>query len=116
MDKQMELLAVYGTLKQGQYNHTVIEQGAEFLGDASIAGWEMYSLGAFPTIVPTHDEEQTVFVEVFTVPDLRAADRLEGYPSLYNRKKVDTPYGEAWVYYMENVPKRTTIKIDSGVW
>lgn len=111
----MELLAVYGTLKSGHYNHSVIDD-ATFIGPATLPGWEMYSLGAFPAIVPSDDSNETVYTEVWGVPNLERTDTLEGFPNFYNRKKVDTPYGEVWVYYMESVPKRTTLKIDSGMW
>ena len=111
----MELLAVYGTLKRGQYNHAVIEQDASYVGVASLPGWRMYSLGAFPVIVPA-EPDQAVFVEIFAVSDLVATDRLEGFPSFYNRKKVETHVGDAWVYYMESVGHRGAEQITSGVW
>lgn len=109
----MELLAVYGTLKKGHPNHRVIED-AEYLGQEAIEGWAMYSLGYFPCIVPMKLSGQVV-VEVYKVPDLARADRLEGYPRFYDRTKVPTSHGEAWAYFMRKVPPGAK-RIKSGVW
>jgi gamma-glutamylcyclotransferase (GGCT)/AIG2-like uncharacterized protein YtfP len=109
----MELLAVYGTLKKGHPNHQVIDD-AEYLGQEAIKGWAMYSLGYFPCIVPMKLSGQVV-VEVYKVPDLARADRLEGYPNFYDRVQVPTSHGDAWVYFMRKVPTGAK-RIKSGVW
>ena len=111
----MERIAVYGTLKQGRCNHPVLsKQGAKFVGSCRIHGWVMYNLGAYPCIVPTK-LFNTVFVEVYDVPNLRDTDRLEGYPSFYDRTIVTTDFWDAWVYFMREVPYRAKV-INSGVW
>jgi gamma-glutamylcyclotransferase (GGCT)/AIG2-like uncharacterized protein YtfP len=111
----MELVAVYGTLKQGQYNHPVLgRQGAEYIGVDILTGWVMYDLGSFPCIVPTKLPESIV-VEVYEVADLRATDRLEGYPGFYDRVQVVTRYGSAWIYFMREAPQGAKL-INSGVW
>ena len=109
----MELLAVYGTLKKGHHNHRVIDD-AEYLGACSIEGWAMYSLGYFPCIVPMKLSGRVV-VEVYKIPDLVGTDRLEGYPNFYDRTKVVTSHGDAWVYFMREVPPGAS-RIKSGVW
>lgn len=109
----MELLAVYGTLKKGHPNHRVIGN-AEYLGSCAIEGWAMYSLGYFPCIVPMKLSSRVV-VEVYALDDLAAADRLEGYPNFYDRTKVRTSYGEAWVYFMREAPDGAK-KVRSGNW
>lgn len=111
----MELVAVYGTLKQGQYNHLVLSrQGAKYLGIDVLTGWVMYDLGSFPCIVPTKLSESIV-VEVYEVADLKATDRLEGYPGFYDRVQIVTRYGNAWIYFMREAPQRAKL-ITSGVW
>jgi len=111
----MELVAVYGTLKQGQYNHPVLgRQGAEYLGANTLYGWVMYDLGSFPCVVPTKLPESIV-VEVYAVADLKATDRLEGYPGFYDRAQVVTQYGNAWIYFMREAPLGAKL-ITSGVW
>ncbi len=111
----MELVAVYGTLKQGQYNHPVLSrQGAEYIGACILYGWAMYDLGSFPCVVPTK-LSGSIVVEVHKVADLRATDRLEGYPGFYDRIQVATPYGNAWIYFMREAPSGAEL-INSGVW
>ena len=109
----MELIAVYGTLKKGQYNHPVLGE-AQYLGPDLIEGWAMYSLGAFPCIVPKK-LFGLVAVEVYEVPDLKSTDRLEGYPDFYDRTKIVTSHGDAWVYFMREVPHGAKY-IEDGVW
>ena len=111
----MELVAVYGTLKQGQYNHPVLtRQGAEYLGTDILYGWAMYDLGSIPCVVPM-ELSGSIVVEVHKVADLRATDRLEGYPGFYDRVQVATRYGSAWMYFMREVPYGAKV-INSGVW
>ena len=111
----MELVAVYGTLKQGQYNHPVLgRQGAEYLGTDILTEWVMYDLGSFPCIVPTK-LSGSIVVEVYKVADLKATDRLEGYPGFYDRALVATQYGNAWIYFMREAPDGAML-ITSGVW
>lgn len=111
----MELIAVYGTLKQGQYNHPVLgRQESEYLGTDILTGWVMYDLGSFPCVVPTK-LSSSIAVEVYEVPNLEVTDRLEGYPRLYDRTKAVTRYGEAWIYFMREAPDGAT-QLTSGVW
>lgn len=111
----MELVAVYGTLKQGQYNHPVLSrQGAEYLGTDTLTGWAMYDLGSFPCVVPMK-LSGSIVVEVYKVADLKATDRLEGYPGFYDRVQVVTQYGNAWIYFMRETPCVVKL-INSGVW
>jgi len=109
----MELLAVYGTLKQGHPNHRVIED-SEYLGQDTIEGWAMYSLGYFPCIVPMKLSGR-IIVEVYKLESLKSADALEGYPRFYDRTKVTTKYGEAWVYFMREAPRGAKL-IENGEW
>ena len=70
-------LFVYGTLKRGFGNHAVL-RGAEFIGKASLQGFEMYSLGGFPGIIPVTGFSW-VEGELYEVSDFLHLDRLEGY-------------------------------------
>ena len=103
MDTAKGLVAVYGSLRKGLHNHVLLEQ-AEFLGTGTVAGFKMYSMGGFPFI--THDDatqDDTIQIEVYSVTprEMLSLDQLEGYPSFYNRELVDTPYGKAWIYYID---------------
>ncbi len=109
-----ELMFVYGTLKKGYGNHFIMD-GAKYLSEAYIVGWEMRDLGGFPAI--TKSDGGKVHGEMYIVSPqvLKRADKLEGYPSLFNREKVKSDKGfDAWVYYMEHETKSTVI--ESGRW
>lgn len=116
------LVATYGSLRTGQANFIVNEMaGAKSLGE----GWtkENYNLyrynGAyFPSVSLTDtDNEQPVRVEVFETDEKGLTgpyDRLEGYPSFYNRTQVPVVLdsGEevlAWIYHIDE-PKVETVK------
>lgn len=117
---------VYGSLRQGLGNdiNTMAERlGAEikFLGIDTIEA-EMYSLTYFPAISFKEGSKNNVQVvgEVYEVQTkcedmMETLDALEGYPSFYNRKEIDTEFGKAWVYFLEE-PHSSAICIDNGNW
>ena len=89
---------VYGTLLRGQVNHGLLAD-ADFLGvHRTEPRFTLFLLGAYPGLVASGST--AVLGEVYRVNDagLRALDRLEDYPRLYDRKQVQTAYGNAWVY------------------
>lgn len=105
---------VYGTLKKGHGLHGYISR-TEFISNDSVDGFEMYDLGAFPCIV---QGEGTVHGEVYEIDGntLHMLDRVEGYPSLYNRMQITTNNGhECHVYYMED-KQNINNKIETGIW
>ena len=98
---QEVLVAVYGSLRRGMGNHRLLV-GFPLLSTERVKGWDMYSYGAFPYITPSEDGEITI--EVYAVPIdelLGSLDSLEGYPSFYDRKKIQTSKGEAWIYFID---------------
>ena len=103
----MRLVAVYGSLRKGLHNHPVLN-GADMLDTGTAVGYNMYSLGAYPALVPVDTPTYPIRVEVYEVdePTFAALDRLEGYPSFYNRDVVDVVCEDGsvmpcWIYYME---------------
>lgn len=105
--KGMVRVLVYGTLKDGQSNHVLLDRAnAQFLGYDSITGeYNMYDLGAFPGVVTTTTGERPVRGEVWAVNNegLQALDMLEGHPNFYERRKVVTDIMQvrAWVYILK---------------
>lgn len=80
------LLAVYGTLKRGHNNHTILHS-QRFVGEAlTCTNFNMGDSG-FPVLLSTN-EGHPVLVEVFDVDEraLRRCDLLEG--SMYTREKT----------------------------
>jgi len=108
-------VAVYGSLRRGMGNDGLLS-GSELLGTTGVEGFEMYSLGAFPACVPT-DGEEMVQVEVYEVDmgTLESLDMLEGYPNFYDRQRVSTVFGEAFMYFMHQEPEGQP-KVIGGDW
>jgi gamma-glutamylcyclotransferase (GGCT)/AIG2-like uncharacterized protein YtfP len=79
-------LLVYGSLKKGGGLHGYLE-GSQFIGTASLPGFGLYDLGAFPGIVPAAG---VVHGEVYAVDrgTLALIDRVEGVPHLYRRERL----------------------------
>jgi len=93
----MEPLAVYGTLKKGFRLHHLL-MDSPFEGNATLKGFNMYSVGSYPAITRG---EGSVEAEVYMVdPHLfRQLDAVEG---AYEREKHPTTDGrEVWIYVMD---------------
>jgi len=107
-----ELVAVYGSLRKGLGNHRVLGD-SECVGKGLVTGFGMYSLGGYPALT-TLAERTDVVVEVYEADEdtMVRLDRLEGYPTFYDRKKVAVhldageagveAYTTAWIYYIDN--------------
>lgn len=116
----MRKVFVYGTLRvgQGNYRHLLKDKkGANYLGESTITGYKMVSLGGFPAIYHTGNKDDIIKGDVFEVDDEvnTNLDRLEGYPNWYDKVEVETEdYGNAFVYTMEEAKNETPI--ESGDW
>ena len=108
----MNKVAVYGSLRQRMGNHRLLTNST-FLGTTVVEGWDMYDLGAFPTIV---HGELPLTAEVYEVTDsvFASLDRLEGFPSFYDRSSIPTEYGQAWIYHFHEAPNAP--QVYSGDW
>lgn len=100
--EESNLVFVYGTLKQGYGNHRLLTE-AEKLGTAIVQDVTLYDMG-FPVAIDSDGDFVTG--EVYRVDDeetMQRLDWLEGYPSFYDRKLVDTEHGQAWMYFQTEV-------------
>jgi len=114
----MTKIAVYGTLRRGFGNYNYFLSDQEFLGlEVLYLPYKMVSLGGFPGLVPT-EAVNPIVVEIFDIDDeaFRGIDYLESYPNFYNRRKVDTSFGEAWIYFLEESEYNSLECIESGNW
>jgi gamma-glutamylcyclotransferase (GGCT)/AIG2-like uncharacterized protein YtfP len=113
------IVAVYGSLREGFGNHRILE-GSEKLGTHWVPGYEMFSLGAYPGVRKGNTH---VFTEVYTVdkPTMERLDMLEGFrgegeSNFYDRVEVDTPHGTAYMYTLEDEVYKQSEPVDSGNW
>jgi gamma-glutamylaminecyclotransferase len=108
---------VYGSLRRGQGNHSIIGV-ATCVGEArTLRGFTLYDLGPFPALV--HGGMSAVVGEVYEVdePLLARLDRLEGCPRLYQRQGITLEDGTlAYTYVMRLDQVRGRSKIASGNW
>lgn len=109
------LVFVYGTLMKHEANHHYLRQATR-LGPARTAPcFRLFSLGSYPVLC-LHGH-QRVRGEVYRVSTatLRRLDRLEEYPHYYQRKRIPTRYGKAWLYFHVQPPAGAR-PIASGNW
>lgn len=101
-----ELVAVYGTLKRGFGNNRVMGT-SKFIGTGKTANEYPMRCDAIPYVYPRKGEGHQVVVEVFMADKFTLEgpiDRLEGHPSVYNRRKtyIEMENGmtiQAWLYF-----------------
>lgn len=119
---------VYGSLRKGEYNYR--EEMGEPICTGHIHKAQLYSLGAFPAIVASDDEADTVTGEVYDLADKQFAsiDRMEvgaGYelrPVLVWWKEIDRNFNgdgnplEAEAYFYPAVQDWFGPRIDNGDW
>lgn len=114
------LIFCYGSLKFGKPNHKYFLDGIP-MKDTAVTRGVMYDLGAFPAVT-LHGDGQ-IHGELYEVDDrtLARLDRLEGYNpnggGLYDRAKIETPHGPAWIYTMDNDQELSNYRrVASGNW
>lgn len=115
-------LFVYGTLKRGftLNEHTIGgDNSCRYIGEGKIEGFDMYSNGSYPYIVPVEDKSHKVSGEIWEVNDSVMMTRLRGIECEYQETTVQvvTELGVedciAYVY-MRDVRESWT-KIESGI-
>ena len=117
MGEQIKRVFVYGTLKKGGGNHRLLN-GCKFVGEHITENEHtMVDFGPFPAILEGGTTPITGEVYVINNSVAGDLDRLEGDPSMYQRKIIDTEYGKALVYYMKELGAHHKYGIiESGVW
>lgn len=111
---------VYGTLKSGHCNHAALE-GADFLGRCYIEGkYTMLDLGWYPAVVGDEGSEKgKIFGEVYRVNSeiLFSLDLIEGHPRYYARSKIETPWKQAWCYFLPpTFADKEYAVVKNGMW
>lgn len=110
---------VYGSLKKGFHNHSLLEN-SKMVGKSVIKGFRMVSLGGYPGLVPAATGRcHHVKGEIYEVdqPTMVRLDRLEGHPHFYHRETVTTESGvPCWVYVLPEAQYGNNPSVDSGEW
>ena len=100
----MSKVAVYGSLRKGLSNHRLLVGSLHKETITVSIPFLMRSLGGFPALFPCKDNNPITF-EVYEVSDatMESLDRLEGYPSFYNRMKLnDDDEDSPWFYFIRD--------------
>jgi gamma-glutamylcyclotransferase (GGCT)/AIG2-like uncharacterized protein YtfP len=61
-------LFVYGSLRMGEYNHRLLTN-ARLIGKRTIGGFKMYSLGSYPFVTETGNEDDKIVGEVYEIDE-----------------------------------------------
>lgn len=110
------IVAVYGTLRQGHNNHSLLAHG-EFLGSGLTVNKYRMTCEGIPFVHPDISEDgNNIVVELYAVDDKIFAnlDRLEGHPDWYKREKTailmdNGLKATAWLYFNPKEIKPTDV-------
>lgn len=121
------LVAVYGTLRQGQRNNWLLKD-SKFLGTVTTTGNVlMLDNGWYPYAV-LDEGDKPIVVELYEVDDdtLEALDTLEGYVegsefNHYERSEIELNMGggrvvKALIYHVDKYSVQSYPEIESGDW
>ena len=109
------LIFVYGSLKAGLHNHYILEHSNLLCTHVTAPIFTMISFDAYPAVLlngttAIHGEVYSVSEDIFA-----EVAELEGFPFFYNRVEIETKYGTAFMYVMDEVIGEYCI-VDSGIW
>ncbi len=109
-----EKVFVCGTLRRGGSNHRLLRASRRLGEWVTPKAYRMLDLGAYPGVI---DGTDSIRGEVYAVSPavLRRLDALEDHPWRYRRRRLDTPWGAAWIY-IHRAPVRRPRRIAGGDW
>lgn len=118
----MSKIAVYGNLlRKGEFNSAYL-RGSKYLGNyQSLPIYTLILLGRFPGLIK--EGSTSIFLEVYEIEDVRLLSMDFTQPLHYSslepsfkRELINTPYGEAYVYFYNIEDNEAQIVIQSGNW
>lgn len=115
------LVLVYGTLKRGYGNHSVLGN-SRFVGEATTrdSTYTLYDLGYYPGLKMSGNNKITGEVYMVDDPEVaRNLDYLEGYPELYTKADVEVKVNGTIAVattYVYNHSVSDAEKLEEGSW
>ena len=105
----LENVFVYGTLKQGHANNGLMRNSELIEQEAYVKDMSLINARAYPFAIDKKNSFLLGELYRVTKERMKLLDSLEGYPTMYNRKKVEvyevrTGYriGTAWIYFIDD--------------
>lgn len=106
---------VYGSLRRGGYNHGLLRR-ARFLGyERTAREYTMVDLGRYPGVLSGGGTAVLGEVYAVSAATISRLDRLEDYPRSYDRRRIPTRSGDAWLY-VYRLSSRGARRVRSGDW
>ena len=92
MNSNNKIIAVYGSLRHGMGNHGLISHAQMVERRTVRLPYKMISLGGFPGLI-TDKQLNDIVIELYEVdqPTYARVERLEGYPSFYDKYAFTLP-------------------------
>lgn len=116
----MKKILVYGSLRKGEYNFERFEDyfpnQMNYLGTVETPGYKLYSLGSYPGIKATDDDNFMLTVDKLEVSEecFQAIDGMEKGAG-YTTNTITLPDGDYTIYvYQGRVSERELVH--SGDW
>ena len=104
MTKEQTLFAFYGTLRHGEGNWKwALKDKAKYIKTVVVYGYEMFSLGGYPIVIPSEDKTAPITIELFENTDqqsVNSIDRMERGAG-YDHVMLDID-GEEYLMYVGN--------------
>ena len=96
MNQNNKIIAVYGSLRKGMGNHGLISHSTMIERRTVQLPYKMISLGGFPGLVKDETPNDIV-IELYEVdqPTYARVERLEGYPTFYDKYAFELPEYES---------------------
>jgi len=116
MYRDRQLVFVYGTLRRGEENHQLLA-GGRLLGIMVTDNiFTMIDLGDYPAVL--QHGVSAIVGEVYDISTdiLTSIDILEECPDYYQRIRIETPFGRAWIYVLTRIPDIAASVIEGGDW
>lgn len=106
---QDNLVAVYGTLKKGYSNNSLL-RGSRYVGKGTTLDKYPLEVSGLPYLHDVKGSGYNVDVHIYKVSDnvLKSLDALEGHPHHYKRKEIMIKRKKGqlrcWVYFIQTRP------------